>query len=170
VLERDHGITLPKWLHPAVSKVVQAKADATGVEITSRQIAGLFETEFLAVPEGWRLLGYELRSEAQRAHGRFRLAKAGAELALAGEGQGLIEALMDAVSRRFGTGVSVVEFDEHALTSGTDAKALASVTVEVGGRQASACCIDEDTSFASLQATLSAVGRALAAQGLRQAV
>jgi 2-isopropylmalate synthase len=170
VLERDHGITLPKWLHPAVSKVVQAKADATGEEITSRQIVVLFETEFLAVPEGWRLLGYDLHSEAQRAHGRFRLANGGTELSLNGEGQGLIEALIDAVSRRFGMGVGVVEFDEHALTSGTDAKALASVTVEVGGKQASACCIDEDTSFASLQATLSAVGRALAAQGLRQAV
>ncbi|HEX5046877.1 MAG TPA: 2-isopropylmalate synthase [Gammaproteobacteria bacterium] len=170
VLERDHAITLPKWLHPAVSKVVQAKADATGEEITSRQIKALFEAEFLAVPEGWRLLGYDLHSEAQRAHGKFRLATGGAELALNGEGQGLIEALIDAVSRRFGMGVSVAEFDEHALTSGTDAKALASVTVEVGGRQASACCIDEDTSFASLQATLSAVGRALAAQGLKQAV
>ncbi|HZF30285.1 MAG TPA: 2-isopropylmalate synthase [Gammaproteobacteria bacterium] len=170
VLERDHGITLPKWLHPAVSKVVQAKADATGEEITSRQVVALFETEFLAVPDGWRLLGYDLHSEAQRAHGKFRLANGGAELALNGEGQGLIEALIDAVSRRFGMGVGVVEFDEHALASGTDAKALASVTVEVGGRQASACCIDEDTSFASLQATLSAVGRALAAQGLRQAV
>ena len=38
VLERDHGITLPKWLHPAVSKVVQLKADETGEEISSRQI------------------------------------------------------------------------------------------------------------------------------------
>lgn len=72
------------------------------------------------------------------------------------------------MSRRFGIGVGVVELDEHALTSGTDAKALASVTVEVGGQQASVCCIGEDMSFASLQATLSAVGRALAAQGLRQ--
>jgi hypothetical protein len=47
---------------------------------------------------------------------------------------------------------------------------LASVTVEVGGKQASACCIDEDTSLASLQATLSAIGRAVAAQALRQAI
>jgi 2-isopropylmalate synthase len=170
VLERDHGITLPKWLHPAVSKVVQAQADATGEEISSRQVLKLFETEFLGVPEGWRLQGYDLHSEAQRAHGRFRLTKGGTELALSGEGQGLIEALIDAVSRRFGAAVAVVEFDEHAMSPGTEAKALASVTVEVGGRQASACCIDEDTSFASLQATLSAVGRALAAQGLREAV
>jgi 2-isopropylmalate synthase len=170
VLERDHGITLPKWLHPAVSRVVQVEADASGEEISSRQILALFEKEFLAVPGGWRLRGYDLHSEAQHTHGRFRIEKDGAELQLAGQGQGLIEALVDAVGRRFGVVISVVEFDEHAMTPGTQAKALASVTIEAGGRQASACCIDEDTSLASLQATLSAIGRALEAQGLRQAV
>jgi 2-isopropylmalate synthase len=171
VLERDHGITLPKWLHPAVSRVVQVEADASGEEISSRQIRALFEKAFLTVPEGWRLQGYDLHSEAQHTHGRFRIARDGAELQLTGQGQGLIEALVDAVGRRFGVAISVVEFDEHAMTPGTQAKALASVTIEAGGRQASACCIDEDTSLASLQATLSAIGRALEAQGgLRQAV
>jgi 2-isopropylmalate synthase len=170
VLERDHGITLPKWLHPAVSRVVQTEADATGVEISSRQIRALFEKEFLAVPDGWQLQGYDLHSEAQRTHGKFRLDQAGSEVALTGDGQGLIEALIDAVNRRFGVAVTVAEFDEHAMSPGTAAKALASVTVEVGGKQASACCIDEDTSLASLQATLSAIGRALASQALRQAI
>ena len=170
VLERDHGITLPKWLHPAVSRVVQLKADASGEEIPSHQVLALFEEEFLSIPDGWRLQGYDLHSEAQRTHGKFRMSKAGAELVLSGEGQGLIEALIDAVNRRFGVSVAVTEFDEHAMSPGTEAKALASVTVEVGGRQATACCIDEDTSLASLQATLSAVGRALEAQALRQAI
>jgi len=170
VLERDHGITLPKWIHPAVSRVVQAQADATGEEISSRQIHKLFENEFLGIPEGWQLQGYDLHSESQRTHGKFRLGKAGAEVVLNGEGQGLIEALIDAINRRFGVSVAVAEFDEHAMSPGTEAKALASVTVEIAGKQASACCIDEDTSLASLQATLSAVGRALAAQSLRQAI
>ena len=171
VLERDHGITLPKWLHPAISKVVQTQADASGEEITSRQILALFERQFLSIPEGWRLHGYDLHSAAQRTHGQFRLTKGATELELHGEGQGLIEALIDAVSRRFGVTVGVVEFDEHAMSPGTEAKALASVTVEIGSRQATACCIDEDTSFASLQATLSAIGRALEARaGMRQAV
>jgi 2-isopropylmalate synthase len=159
VLERDHGITLPKWLHPAISRVVQSEADASGEEITSRRILALFESEFLAVPEGWWLQGYDLHSEAQRTHGSFRL---GADVTLKGEGQGLIEALVDAVSKRFGVSVSVIDFDEHAMTPGTEAKALAAVTVEADGQRATACCIDEDTSLASLQATLSAVGRALA--------
>ena len=69
VLERDHGITLPKWLHPAVSRVVQTEADATGEEISSRQIRALFEKHFLGVPDGWRLQGYDLHSESA-AHAR----------------------------------------------------------------------------------------------------
>jgi len=170
VLERDHGITLPKWIHPAVSRVVQVEADATGEEISSRQILKLFEKEFLGIPEGWQLQGYDLHSESQRTHGKFRLGNTGAEVVLNGEGQGLIEALIDAINRRFGVSVAVAEFDDHAMSPGTEAKALASVTVEIAGKQASACCIDEDTSLASLQATLSAVGRALAAQSLRQAI
>jgi 2-isopropylmalate synthase len=148
---------------------VQAKADASGEEISSRQIRALFETEFLAVPEGWQLLGYDLHSATQHTHGRFRLATNGAELQLTGDGQGLIEALVDAVSRRFGVAIAVVEFDEHAMSPGTEAKALASVTIEAGGQQASACCIDEDTSLASLQAVLAAIGRALAARDQQQA-
>jgi len=133
-------------------------------------VLSLFQKDFLSIPDGWKLQGYDLHSEEQRTHGRFRLAKAGAELMLSGDGQGLIEALIDAVNRRFGVTVAVTEFDEHAMAPGTEAKALASVTVEVGGKQASACCIDEDTSLASLQATLSAIGRVLAAQTLREAV
>jgi 2-isopropylmalate synthase len=164
------GGVAPKWLHPAVSRVVQAQADASGVEVSSRQVLSLFQKEFLAIPDGWKLQGYDLHSEAQRTHGRFRLAKAGTELVLSGDGQGLIEALIDAVNRRFGVAVAVAEFDEHAMAPGTEAKALASVTVEAGGKLASACCIDEDTSLASLQATLSAIGRALAAQTLREAI
>ncbi|HEX7235570.1 MAG TPA: alpha-isopropylmalate synthase regulatory domain-containing protein, partial [Gammaproteobacteria bacterium] len=143
--------------------------DATGEEVSSRQVRALFEQHFLSVPENWRLQGYDLHSEAQRTHGKFRLAKKHADLLLTGEGQGLIEALIDALSGRSGL-IEVVEFDEHAMSAGTGAKALASVTVEIGGRQASACCIDEDTSLASLQATLSAVGRAVSLQALRRAI
>lgn len=171
VLERDHGIILPKWMHPLVSRVVQAKADETGEEISSKDILALFQQEFLSVPKDWRLEGYDLHSAAQSTQGSFRLARNGAEITVTGDGQGLLEALVDAVSRRFGADIAVVEFDEHAMGPGTEAKALASVTVEVAGRQATACCIDEDTSLATLQATLSAVGRALEAQsGLRRAV
>jgi 2-isopropylmalate synthase len=163
VLERDHGIELPKWLHPLVSRAVQNVAEAEGQEVLSRQVYSIFESDFLNVPDGWRLEGYDLQSEAHKTIGKFRIAVAGGAVELVGAGQGLIECLADAVSKRFGKRMAITQFDEHALTPGTEAKALASVVVAIDDKQSAACCIAEDSSFAVLQATLSAVGRALPA-------
>ena len=160
VLERDFGVALPKWIHPAISRVVQREADAIGQEVSSRQVWALFESEFLAVPEGWKLTGYDLHSKAQQMSAVFRLG----DLELRGTGQGLIEALVDALQKQFNVKLAIVDFDEHALTPGTEAKAMASILLEVDGEQAAACNVDEDISFATLQAVLSAVGRKLGAR------
>ena len=162
VLERDHGIKLPKWLHPVVSRVVQRQAEASGSEVPSKQVRALFEAAFVVVPDNWQLKAYSLQSEAHETHGQFRLG-GDLDVVLNGQGQGLIEALVSGIRQRFAADVSVMEFDERALSAGTDAKALASVIVDVDGERAAACCIDEDSSFAVLQATLSAIGRGLAA-------
>lgn len=159
VLERDHGISLPKWMLPAVSQVVQQHADQDGEEISSRRVWSLFESEFLSVPEGWQLAGYDLHSKAHETNAQFRVVHDGVKQALDGTGQGLIEALVDAVGRHFNVKVAVKDFDEHAMTPGTEAKAIASIMLEVDGEMVAACCIDEDSSRATLQATLSAVGR-----------
>src|SRR5690606_29092366 len=159
VLERDHGISLPKWMHPVMSDIVQREADRTGKEIESAQIRALFDSELVRIPAGWRLVGYDSRSEQQRTVGNFRIETARGEVNLTGEGQGLVEALIDAIGRRIDARLTVVAFAEHALQSGTDAQALASVMLSVGVQQSAACWIDEDSAIATLQAVLSAVGR-----------
>ena len=171
VLERDHGIHLPQWMLPAVSQVVQHHADKDGEEVSSRRVWSLFESEFLDVPEGWQLAGYDLQSKAHETRAQFRVLRDGTKQALDGAGQGLIEALIDGVSKYFDVEVSVKDFDEHAMTPGTEAKAIASIMIEVDGEAVAACCIDEDSSRATLQATLSAVGRSgVVRQRLSQAV
>jgi 2-isopropylmalate synthase len=171
VLERDRGVTLPPWMLPTVSAVVQRQAEEDGQEVSSRRVWSLFESEFLNVPDGWQLAGYDLHSKANETRAQFRVVHDGIKQALDGTGQGLIEALVDAVRRHFNVDVTVVDFDEHAMTPGTEAKAIASIMLEVGGEKVAACCIDEDSSRATLQATLSAIGRASAVnKRLRKAV
>ena len=171
VLERDHGITLPPWMLPAVSQVVQSHADADGEEVSSRRVWSLFESEFLTIPDGWQLAGYDLHSKDHATQAQFRIVQNGARQTIDGTGQGLIEALVDAIGKHYDVAISVKDFDEHAMTPGTEAKAIASIMLEVDGEKVAACCIDEDSSRATLQATLSAVGRSgVVRQRLRQAV
>ena len=171
VLERDYGISLPKWLHPVVSRRVQKVAETVGDEVPPEQVREIFDTEFLAVPADWELTAYSLESARHQTRGRFSLRGADGEVTLSGEGQGLIESLTDALRGHFGAEITVKAFDERAMTPGTEAEALASVIVEIDGEESAACCIDEDSSLAVLQATLSAVGRSkLAGKRLRKAV
>ena len=162
VLERDHGITLPPWMLPAVSRVVQKQAEEDGEEVSSRRVWSLFEKEFLDVPEGWQLAGYDLHSKSNETKAQFRIVHAGIKQALDGTGQGLLEALVDAVRKHFNVKIRVTDFHEHAMAPGTRAKAIASIMLDVEGDAVAACCIDEDISRATLQATLSAIGRSVA--------
>ena len=80
---------------------------------------------------------------------------------LHGQGHGVVEALMDALARGRGVRAEVEQFDQHALTAGTEAKAIACVRVRLGEATATAVAFGEDTAEATLQAVLSAVGKAL---------
>jgi 2-isopropylmalate synthase len=143
--------------------MVQQEADATGQEVSSARIRELFETELLSVPRGWKLRGYDSRSERQHTVGRFQIEGGQGIRELVGEGQGLIEALVDALNNTSGAHVAVSAFEEHAVSPGTTAFALASVVVEADGRQSAACSMDEDSAVATLQAVLSAAGRVVEA-------
>ncbi|MDX1562658.1 MAG: alpha-isopropylmalate synthase regulatory domain-containing protein, partial [Gammaproteobacteria bacterium] len=142
VLERDHGIQLPYWMLPAVSQIVQKHADADGEEVSSRRVWELFESEFLAVPTDWQLAGYDLHSKGGQTQAQFRIVQDGVKQAVDGVGQGLIEALVDAVGKHYDVKIAVRDFDEHAMTPGTEAKAIASIKLDVNGETVVACCND----------------------------
>jgi 2-isopropylmalate synthase len=144
---------------PAVSRVVQKRAEEDGQEVSSRLVWSLFESEFLTVPNGWQLAGYDLHAKADKTQVQFRVIQNGAKHSFSGTGHGLIEALIDGVRKQLKVDISVSDYDEHAMTPGTEAKALASILLEVNGQRVAACCIDSDSSRATLQATLSAIGR-----------
>jgi 2-isopropylmalate synthase len=159
VLERDHGIIMPTWLHPIVSELIQQRADTAGIEVSPAEVWDLFYSHFLKIPDGWLLNGYDTHSVPPDTHAEFRINTGTGPLYLKGSGQGLLEALADAMLRHFDVRVTIIEFNEHSLTPGTGAKAIASVRLDVDGDQVVACCIHEDSSLAALQATLSAIGR-----------
>lgn len=155
VLERDYGIELPKWMHGHVSKVVQKAAEDAGDEVSSKTIHQLFVNNFVTAPEHWALKGYSLNSQDNQTVASFNI---GSET-YQGKGQGALEALAQAIASHLDITLKVTQFDEHALTQGTDSQAIASVCVDVDGTESVACFIHEDTTTANLQALLSALGR-----------
>lgn len=161
VLERDYDINLPRWLAQELSRAVQTESERTGGEVTSARVHAIFEERYCAAPQGWEMDGYALTRAGDTVKAAVGVGRAPQTVQWHGEGHGVVEALVDALSRYHGVNAVVEQFDQHALSAGTEAKAMASVRVRIGESMATAVAFGEDTAAAALQAVLSAVGRAL---------
>lgn len=153
VLERDFGITLPRWLQVEFSKVVQREAERTGSELESAAIRHLFDASYVTTAPGLRIGNYDLGRVGERIRAQFEINGT----KLAGEGQGAVSALLNAVWRAHGVEAHVEAFDEYALGSGTEAAAMACVRVRVGTEIGVGVAFAADTTSAALQAVLTAL-------------
>jgi len=161
ILQTDYGLDLPKRLQADFARTIQELADASGKEITSNMIWDAFQHAYL---QPGRFSFVRHTTMPQRPPHEERRIEAvlrvdGVERTIAGEGNGPIAALVDGLNRTYGMVVEIVDFREHALTSGADARAAAYVEAKVNGRTCFGVGIDANTVAASLKAVLSAVNR-----------
>ncbi|MEO1901005.1 MAG: 2-isopropylmalate synthase [Alcanivorax sp.] len=165
VLERDFGISLPRWLQQELAMVVQQDAEEDGGEITGERIHRRFNGDYLNVPAGWTLRSYDLHRADDGVRARISVGdEEGATVDLEGRGEGAMGALVDALNRRHGWQIRVEAFDEYSLGDNTEANAMACVRVQVGEQVQSAVALAADTTAAALQAILSAAGRVAASE------
>ncbi|WP_428033731.1 2-isopropylmalate synthase [Amphritea sp.] len=155
VLERDYDITLPKWMHFPLSRVVQGAAEQSGVEVSPTNIKRLFDEHFISVADAWQLHDYDLHTQGHHVSARFKIG----EQTFNGEGAGALEALCAALTAAYRCTIEVIHFDQHAIGGGTDANAQASIAVQINGEEYCAVAVAEDTSAAALQAMLTAFSR-----------
>ncbi|HEU4601252.1 MAG TPA: 2-isopropylmalate synthase [Steroidobacteraceae bacterium] len=161
LLERDYGIVMPRRLQIEFSQVVQSVTDASGKELSSEQIWSLFETEFLD-PDAPYAYGSHQISSVRDQTGRERLSlklkRNGQGALLHGEGNGPIDALVDAL----GFKIDVLSYEEHSISSGSNARAIAFVEITTPARATLfGVGMHENIVTASLLAVMSAVNRAL---------
>ncbi|HEX4475749.1 MAG TPA: 2-isopropylmalate synthase [Polyangiaceae bacterium] len=156
VLERDFGITIPRWLTIEFAKVVQTEAERTGDEVDARRVRQLFDAAYVAVTDDARVVGYDLARDGERVHAEVTLSDG---KRLSGNGGGAVEALIDAWERARKLAFTVEAFDEMALGAGTAASAMACVRVRAGSDVRVGVAFAPDTTAATLQAVSTAIAR-----------
>ena len=159
VLERDYGLTLPRWLQVELAQAVQAESERRGGEVGSTDIHALFRANFVTDRHPLALLGYRLDRQGGRDTIEARLVDDGAEKPVTGAGEGALSAFIDALMRHAGRQIHVVDYSEHAIGAGTGAEAVAYVQLNIDGQRVSGVAMDHDTVSASLKAVLSACNR-----------
>jgi 2-isopropylmalate synthase len=158
LLEQEYGISLPRRMQIEFSQVVQRETDRLGLEMTAAQIYQLLETEYLQANSPYSLKGHRLQEENGTSAVDVEVAEGGENHHWRGIGKGPLEALAAALP----VAIEVMDYSEHAIGAGTNAKAAAYIELRVnGGRALHGIGIDENLTTASFRALFSALNRAL---------
>jgi len=159
VLEQDQGLKLPKKMQAHFSRHVQNLADELGRELQAGDIWDVFQKTYrVNDPQHLQLVDYE---ETRTPDGtRIFAGKVtvdGKERTVSGRGNGLISSVVATLRDEFGVNLTVRDYSEHAMSTGTDARAAAYVECELpGGEVVWGVGIDEDVATATVRAVLSA--------------
>ncbi|MGL4744797.1 MAG: 2-isopropylmalate synthase [Phycicoccus sp.] len=166
LLKAEHGLDLPRRLQVEFSHVVQARTDAEGGELSAEQIWQMFADEYLHADDPllrWGRFSPVRSTLVGSDDGLDRIeavvTDAGREVEVLGTGNGPIAAFIAAL-QPLGVDVRVLDYAEHALSAGGDARAAAYVECAVGDRVLWGVGLHESIVKASLRAILSAVNRA----------
>jgi 2-isopropylmalate synthase len=165
VLEQDQGLKLPKKLQADFSKHVQRLADELGRELNAGDIWETFrKAYFIKVPERrFRLVDFEERRAADGDRifsGTIEVD--GREQSVSGRGKGLISSVLTTLRETFGLELEVLDYTEHALGTGSDARAATYIECTTAdGRTVWGVGIDQDVASASVRAILSAANSAV---------
>ncbi|WP_019933840.1 2-isopropylmalate synthase [Oceanimonas smirnovii] len=161
LLQRDHGITMPRRMQVEFSSVVQTLADTSETELSSEQIWELFEcTYFASIREqsGFTYRGHRLYEHADGQGITLDIADANGNInTVEGAGKGLIAATVAAL----GLPLRIDSYEERSLGAGSDAEALAIVEAAVPGVPGSRFGVGRHLNIvtASVLAVLSAAAR-----------
>jgi 2-isopropylmalate synthase len=166
ILKAEHKLDLPRRAQIEFSRVVQERTDAEGGEMSADVIWSVFSAEYLHRETPLKLDSVHTSSaEGERDALTVNVYLDGQLTRLEGTGNGPIAAFVNAINeleRPDGTSfdVRVLDYAEHALSSGGDAIAAAYVECAVGDQVLWGVGLDANIVTASLKAVISAVNRA----------
>jgi 2-isopropylmalate synthase len=159
LMKTEHALDLPRRLQIEFSQVIQRVTDTAGGEVTPEQMWAIFAAEYLEPRTPLALVGHESTTDDGEVEVCARVRVHGAAKTVCGRGNGPIAAFVSALAD-IGYEIRVLDYAEHALSSGGDARAAAYLEVTVGDRTLWGVGVDANIVTASLRAVLSAINRA----------
>ena len=155
ILEKDHGVSLPRRLQISLSTKIQKVADETGKELLSHEIWDIFDKNFIQGPNKAELISFELNtSDGENDSIKVEAKLNQKKLEFSGSGNGPIDAMIQGINKKMGLNLSVTDYHQHSLGTGSDAKAVAYIEISDGNKTRWGVGIDENTIRASLRAIM----------------
>jgi 2-isopropylmalate synthase len=165
VMETEFGYQLPKLMHVEMGRIIKTLADECGEELSGAQIRQAFEQEYLEREEPFALKSFHVQDDVSPDDPRIvacaaRITVDGVIRELHGQGNGPIDAFVQALNQGDVADFKVLSYTEHALEQGAEAKAIAYIQIKTPGDATFfGAAIDTNIELAAVKAVLSALNR-----------
>jgi len=165
IMRTENSIELPRRLQIEFSQVIQQHTDSEGGEVSPDRMWAIFTDEYLPNPRAsWGRFSVKAVRQDSAADGdtsvEVTLLDCGVEVELAGRGNGPIAAFCNALSSH-GVDIRVLDYQEHAMSAGGDARAAAYLECATNDRVLWGVGIDPSIVTASFKGIISAVNRSI---------
>ena len=161
LLEKDHGVSLPRRLQISLSQKIQKLADETGKEITSSQIWEIFDANYLKPKNNFSYIKHSSTSDGDLHFLKLEMNMDDKAIKIEGTGNGPIDSFMNGLSNQFGFDIKVADYHQTAISSGSDAKAAAYIELEKDGKTFWGVGIHPNTTRASFDSIIVGLSKLL---------
>ena len=161
LLEKDHGVSLPRRLQISMSQKIQKLADESGKEISSPEIWKIFENNFLNAQNGFTYISHNSSTNNQVNTLEIKMLINSKEVLLSGKGNGPIDSFINGLCNKLDENIKVSDYHQSAISSGSDAKAAAYIELEIDGKTSWGVGINPNTTIASFEAIIVGLSKLL---------
>jgi len=171
ILENEFGIQMPKAMHVEFGKIINQIADTQGKELSAEQIHQAFINTYLHCNRPFQLESFRREMNAQANPGMTVTCVAemtvdGVMHELRADGNGPIDAFMQAMKEELVPDFTLLSYAEHSLGQGSEAEAIAYIQIQTpSGEKFFGASTDTNIEMASIKAVVCALNRALQSHG-----
>jgi len=161
LLEKDHGVSLPRRLQISLSQKIQKLADKSGKEISSSQIWDIFEKNYLKPIDNFSYIKHSSSSKEEIHSLELTMSMNNKETVIKGSGNGPIDSFINGLCNKVGVEIKVADYHQSAISSGSDAKAAAYIELEKDNKTFWGVGIHPNTTRASFDAIIVGLSKLL---------
>ena len=164
LLEKDHGLSMPRRLQIEFSQVIQKIADESGKEISPSDIWDNFQETYLNSSGRYEFIEHHINSSSnkdgtQSDEIKIDLKHNSDVITIEGCGNGPIDAMIDAIKKSFNLEIKISDYHQHAISSGSDAKAVAYSELILANKSVWGVGMHQNTVIAGLLSVISGLNR-----------
>ena len=164
LLEKDHGLSMPRRLQIEFSQVIQKIADESGKEISPSDVWDNFQTTYLNESGSYEFVDHNINSKANKDGSQtdeieINLKVNNKIISITGTGNGPIDAMVNSIKDYLKLDIKISDYHQHAISAGSDAKAVAYSELLLNGKSVWGVGIHQNTVIAGFESVISGLNR-----------